>query len=70
MLDAVVHQYDWMDASSELHLSTVLRTRIQLTLDLANLPSYLEDDHAECVQDSFLCLLQALKERVDPIGET
>lgn len=69
MLDAVIHQFDWLRDSSELRLATVLRTRIQLTMDLANLPSYLDDDHAERVQDCFLCLLQAMKERLAGLGD-
>lgn len=63
MLDAVVRQFDWARDDSALRLATVLRTLLQLTLDLANLPSYLEEPRAARVQDCFLRLLRAMKER-------
>ena len=42
-------------------LGTVIRTMIQMTIDLTSLPSYLEANHANLVQEDILHILNAIK---------
>ena len=59
-----MQQSDWMQEKPVVALATVIRTMIQMTMDLTNLPSYLEDNHARLVQEDILHILSAIKVRL------
>ena len=44
-----------------MHLSAVIRSLIQLTIDITNVPSILDQDNQPRVQEYLLCLLHTMK---------
>ena len=56
-----MYRHDWTKENAQLHLSVLIRALLQLTVDITNLATVAEGDHAQKCHDYFYCLLNVME---------
>lgn len=56
-----MYHRDWLKEGAQFHLSVLLRTLLQLTVDITNLGTVVEGDRAQKCRDYFCCILNAME---------